>query len=165
VTAPPRVLIADATPATHATLEPLLRRAGWSVFGVTSSVEVLRAVRDHEVGIVLIDPELPGAGVSGVDVVRTLRSATRYRELPVLFLLHDGQKVPADAPPAEGALALDRLSEETLLGTILAALEVRQAAPAIVREIALRVVPEVAERLIREEIERLRAEHGLEGSA
>lgn len=164
MTATPRVLIADATPATHATLEPLLRRAGWSVLGVTSSVEVLRAVRDHEVGILLIDPELPGAGVSGVDVVRTLRSATRYRELPVLFLLHDGQKVPADAP-AEGALALDRLSQETLLGTILAALEVRQAAPAIVREIALRVVPEIAERLIRKEIERLRAEHGLEGSA
>jgi len=115
------------------------------------------------VGIVLIDPGLPGAGVFGVDGVRTLRSATRYRELPVLFLLHDGQNVPADAP-AEGALALDRPSEETLLGTILAALEVRQAAPAIVREIALRLVPEIAERLIREEIERLRAEHGLEGS-
>jgi DNA-binding response OmpR family regulator len=76
-------------------LEPPLRRAGWNVVTVASSFEVLRAVRDHDVGILLIDPELPGAGVSGVDVVRTLKSAARFRQLPVFFLLRSGQGPPA----------------------------------------------------------------------
>jgi len=81
--AAPSVLIADGTPASRMRLEPPLRRAGWNVVTVASSFEVLRAVRDHDVGILLIDPELPGAGVSGVDVVRTLKSAARFRQLPV----------------------------------------------------------------------------------
>lgn len=161
MSAAPRVLIADATPATHSTLEPLLRRAGWTVLTVASSVEVLRAVRDHAVDVVLIDPELPGVGVSGIDVVRTLKGATRFRHLPVLFLLRDGRTVPAGVP-CEGSLALDRLSEEEIREAILGAL-VHGAVPDIVREIAAKVVPEIAERLIREEIERLRSEHGLGG--
>ena len=40
MSAAPRVLIADGRPATHAILEPLLRRAGWTVLTVASSVEV-----------------------------------------------------------------------------------------------------------------------------
>ena len=60
---PPRVLIADGAPASRTLLEPPLRRAGWSVITVASSFEVLRAVRDHDISVVLIDPELPGAGV------------------------------------------------------------------------------------------------------
>ena len=161
MSAAPRVLIADATPAGRGILEPLLQRAGWTVLTVTSSVDVLRTVRDHPVDVLVIDPELPGAGVSGVDVVRTLNSSTRFRSLPVLFLLHADRSVPDDVP-AEGTLALDRLSEQELLAKILDVL-VRDAVPEIVREVALKVVPEIAERLIREEITRLRSEHGLGG--
>ncbi len=161
MSAAPRVLIADATPAARGTLERLLQRAGWTVVTVTSSVEVLRTIRDHPVDVLLIDPELPGAGVSGIDVVRTLNSSTRFRSLPVLFLLRADRSVPGDVP-AEGTLELDRLSEQELLAKILDVL-VRAAVPEIVREVALKVVPEIAERLIREEIARLRSEHGLGG--
>ncbi len=190
---PPRVLIADGTPASRAQLEAPLRQAGWTVLTVGSSFEVLRAMRDHDdVSVVLIDPDLPGAGVSGVDVVRTLKAAPRFRQVPVFFLLRDGQSAPADVP-VDGALELDRLNGPALLDAIRTALrahgldfageetvrdaaeraaeaavahicedEVRSAVERIVREVAREVVPPIAERLIRNEIQRLRREHGFE---
>jgi hypothetical protein len=142
--------------------------------------------------VVLIDPDLPGAGVSGVDVVRTLKAAPRFRQVPVFFLLRDGQSAPTDVP-VDGALQLDQLSGAALLEAIRAALrahgfdhtgegaareaavrpaetavarygedEVRAVVERIVREVAREVVPPIAERLIREEIQRLRREHGFE---
>ena len=188
-TGPPRVLIADGAPASRAQLEAPLRQAGWNVLAVGSSFEVLRAVRDHDdVSVVLIDPDLPGPGVSGVDVVRTLKAAPRFRQVPVFFLLRKGQSAPADVP-VDGALELDQLSGAVLLDAIRTALRAhgfghslegrgREAAAAtadpliarfdqddverIVREVARAVVPQIAERLIREEIQRLRREHGFE---
>ena len=190
---PPRVLIADGAPASRAQLEGPLRQAGWNVLAVGSSFEVLRAVRDHDdVSVVLIDPDLPGPGVSGVDVVRTLKAAPRFRQVPVFFLLRNGQSAPAGVP-IDGALELEQLSGAALLDTIRTALrahgfgyagegtvreaaaraaeaavtrsceeEVRAAVERIVREVARDVVPGIAERLIREEIQRLRREHGFE---
>jgi len=155
----PQVLIADARPSTRATLEPLLRRAGWAVLAVSSCVEVLRAIRDHPVDVLLIDPELPGAGLSGVDVVRTLGASTRWRSFPVLFLVHGDRASPSDAA-AIGTLDLDRLGAHEVLAKILDVL-VRAVVPEMVREIAQKVVPDIAERVIREEIARLRREHGL----
>jgi CheY-like chemotaxis protein len=192
-TGPPRVLIADGAPASRAQLETPLRQAGWNVLAVGSSFEVLRAVRDHDdVSVVLIDPDLPGAGVSGVDVVRTLKAAPRFRQVLVFFLLRDGQSAPTDVP-VDGALQLDQLSGAALLEAIRAALrahgfdhtgegaareaavrpaetavarygedEVRAVVERIVREVAREVVPPIAERLIREEIQRLRREHGFQ---
>ena len=190
---PPRVLIADGASASRAQLEAPLRQAGWNVLAVGSSFEVLRAVRDHDdVSVVLIDPDLPGAGVSGVDVVRTLKAAPHFRQVSVFFLLRDGQSAPADVP-VDGALELDQLSGTALLEAIRTALrshgfgdpgegaareaavraaetsvaragddEVRAAVERIVREVAREVVPPIAERLIRDEIRRLRREHGFE---
>ena len=122
MSAGPRVLIADGTQATLRALEPVLRRAGWDVLGVTGSADVLRAVRDHEVDVVLIDPDLPGAGASALDVVRTLKSATRFRELPMFWLLRDARAAPRDVR-ADGELAVDRLGDEALLQTLNSALE------------------------------------------
>lgn len=181
-----RVLIADATAAGRDVLEPPLRRAGWKVVTVASSGDVLRAVRDHAVQILLIDPALPGAGVSGADVVRTLKAATRYRDLPVLLVLHRNQGKPPGVA-ADGAVELERLTDAALLAALERVLgpvaadggaerdaavrravapvldaEVRAAVEAAVRAVAREVVPPIAERLIREEIERLRREHGLD---
>ena len=139
--AAPSVLIADGTPASRMRLEPPLRRAGWNVVTVASSFEILRAVRDHDVGILLIDPELPGAGVSGVDVVRTLKRAARFRQLPVFFLLRSGQGPPAGVM----ADALDGATREVAA---------RAAETAVARDGADEV---------RAAVERiLRQEHGLE---
>jgi len=186
---PPRVLVADGAPASLAQVEAPLRRAGWNVLAVGSTSEVLRAVRDHDdVSVVLIDPDLPGNGVSGVDVVRALKAAPRFRPVPVFFLLRDGQSAPVGVP-ADGVFELDQLDGAALLDAIQTALRAqglgysldgRSHEPAaattdpvvasfgqeeverIVREVARAVVPQIAERLIREEIQRLRREHGFE---
>jgi CheY-like chemotaxis protein len=115
------VLIAEGKGTARATLEPVLRGAGWNVLSVGSSIEVLRTLRDHDVNVLVIDPGLPGEGVSGVDVVRTLRSASRFRELPV-FLLLDGDEPPPAGVVATGTLVLGRMSEERILAALLGAL-------------------------------------------
>lgn len=119
---PPRVLIADRAPERHPTLEPALRRAGWSVLTVRSSLDVLRTVRDAEVSLLLIDPGLPGAGVTGVDVVRTLKSASRFRDLPVFFLLTAADS-PPPGMPAAGVLVPERMPDEALLTALVTALQ------------------------------------------
>ncbi|HBH03807.1 MAG TPA: hypothetical protein DDZ42_18145 [Candidatus Rokubacteria bacterium] len=123
----PRVLIADARAAARSVLEPLLRRDGLEVCAVASSFDVLRTLRDQPVSLILIDPELPGGGVSGVDVVRTLKGSTRFRRLPALFLLAGPQPVPAGL--ADGALSLDTMSDETLLAAVHGALGAPPAGP------------------------------------
>lgn len=119
--ATPRILVADRTASTRARLEPLLRTHGWDYVTVDSSFQVLRTVRDTDVDLVLIDPDLPGAGVSGVDVVKTLKNAVQFRRLPVLFLLH-GERAAPEGVPADGALAVDRVASEEValvMGRIL----------------------------------------------
>ena len=141
-----------------------------SAAAVASSFEVLRAVRDHDVGIPLIDPELPGAGVSGVDVVRTLKSAARFRELPVFFLLRSGQGPPAGVM-ADGALDLDQIGADALLETIRRVLlpesRTADALDGATREVAARAAETAVARdgadEVRAAVERiLRQEHGLE---
>lgn len=109
----PRILVADRAPSTRTRLELVLRDQGWDSVTVDSSFQVLRTVRDADVDLVLIDPDLPGAGVSGVDVVKTLKNALQFRRLPVLFLLH-GDRAAPEGVPAEGVLAIDRLGPEEL---------------------------------------------------
>ena len=123
----PRVLIADARATARSVLEPLLRRDGLEVCAVASSFDVLRALRDQPVSLLLIDPELPGGGVSGVDVVRTLKGSTRFCGLPALFLLAGAQPVPVGL--ADGALSLDTMSDEALLAAVHGALGAPPAEP------------------------------------
>ena len=152
---PPRVLIADGAPASRAQLEAPLRQAGWNVLAVGSSFEVLRAVRDHDdVSVVLIDPDLPGTGVSGVDVVRTLKAAPHFRQVPVFFLLRNGQRAPAGVP-IDGALELEQLSGAALLDTIRTALRAHglgDAGEGTGGEAAARAVEAAVTRACEEEV-------------
>jgi CheY-like chemotaxis protein len=114
---PRRLLLADATEASRATLASLAREDGWEIVAVDSGLQVLRALRAAKVDLVLIDPDLPGTGVTGADVARTLKGATEFRHLPVLFLLHGDRTVPADIP-VDGAIALDGSDPARVLATI-----------------------------------------------
>lgn len=104
---PRRLLLADTTPDSRAILEPLVKKERWELLSVESSFQVLRTVRDANVDLVLINPDLPGSGVTGADVAKTLKSATQFRHLPVLFLLRGDRAAPVGIP-ADGSIVLDR---------------------------------------------------------
>src|SRR5574337_1144993 len=118
---PRRVLLADTNPSSRTTLEPLVRAQGWEILSVESSFQVLRTVRDASVDIVLINPDLPGSGVTGADVAKTLKSATQFRHLPVLFLLHGGRAEPTGIP-VDGSIDVERSGPERISHTIKQAL-------------------------------------------
>jgi len=118
---PRRLLLADTTPDSRAILEPLVKKEGWEILCVESSFQVLRTVRDAHVDLVLINPDLPGSGVTGVDVAKTLKSATQFRHLPVLFLLRGDRAAPVGIP-ADGSIVLDRWGPARILHALKEAL-------------------------------------------
>ena len=126
---PRRLLLADTLPDSRAVLEPLVKNEGWELLSVESSFQVLRTVRDAHVDLVLINPDLPGSGVSGADVAKTLKSATQFRHLPVLFLLRGDRAAPVGIP-ADGSILLDRWSPARILHTLKEALGLAEPAAA-----------------------------------
>ena len=126
---PRRLLLADTTPDGRAILEPLVKNEGWELLSVESSFQVLRTVRDSNVDLVLINPDLPGTGVSGADVAKTLKSATQFRHLPVLFLLRGDRAAPVGIP-ADGSILLDRWGPARILHALKEALGLVEPAAA-----------------------------------
>src|SRR3990172_2016386 len=118
---PRRLLLADTTPDSRAILEPLVKNEGGELLCVESSFQVLRTVRDAHVDLVLINPDLPGSGVTGADVAKTLKSATQFRHLPVLFLLRGDRAAPVGIP-ADGSVLLDRWGPARILHALKQAL-------------------------------------------
>ena len=126
---PRRLLLADTTPDSRAVLEPLVKNEGWELLSVESSFQVLRTVRDANVDLVLINPDLPGSGVTGADVAKTLKSATQFRHLPVLFLLRGDRAAPVGIP-ADGSIVLDRWGPARILHALKQALGLVEPAAA-----------------------------------
>ena len=126
---PRRLLLADTMPDSRAILEPLVKNEGWELLSVESSFQVLRTVRDAHVDLVLINPDLPGTGVSGADVAKTLKSATQFRHLPVLFLLRGDRAAPTGIP-ADGSILLDRWGPARILHALKEALGLAEPAAA-----------------------------------
>ena len=160
---PRRLLLADTTPDSRAILEPLVKNEGWELLSVESSFQVLRTVRDAHVDLVLINPDLPGTGVSGADVAKTLKSATQFRHLPVLFLLRGDRAAPTGIP-ADGSILLDRWGPARILHALKEALGmVEPAAPGAWAESPPRAEgpimpsPESVVRALADLIERLTA--------
>ena len=98
--------VADTVVTTRTVLEPLCERHGWELIAVESGFQVLRVVRDTAVDLVLINPHVQAAGVSGVDIARTIKASAQFRKIPVLFVLHAGTVVPAGAK-VDGEVEVD----------------------------------------------------------
>ena len=118
---PARILVADTVASARAVLEPLCERQGWELTVVESGFQALRVVRDTDVDVVLINPQLQAAGVSGADIARTIKSAAQFRKLPVLFLLHEGGAVPEGAK-VDGAVEVDAWTAARLVEALTAAM-------------------------------------------
>ena len=116
-----RILVADAVAETRTILEPLCERHGWELVAIESGFQVLRVVRDTNIDLVLINPYLQAAGVSGIDIARTIKAAAQFRKVPVLFLLHQGNAVPAGVK-VDGTVEVDAWPDARLESALSAAL-------------------------------------------
>jgi DNA-binding response OmpR family regulator len=116
-----RLVVADAVAHTRAILEPLCARQGWEVVFVESGFQALRIIRDSDVDLVLINPALHAAGVSGADIARTIKGAAQFRKLPLLFLLHPGETAPA-AVSVDGTVDVDPSQPARILNALNAAM-------------------------------------------
>jgi CheY-like chemotaxis protein len=113
-----RVLLGDTNPESRAVLEPLCAEQGWELLAVESSFQILRMIRDtSEIALVVVNPALPGSGVSGKDVARTIKTSSQFSALPVLFVLHEGQAMP-EGCAVNGAIEIDRSGPARLLAAM-----------------------------------------------
>ena len=83
------ILIAEDEPSILESLDFILRRAGWTISGVTDGEAALDAVRRLRPRMLVLDVMLPKR--SGFDVLRQLRADIETREMPVLILTAKGQ--------------------------------------------------------------------------
>ncbi len=83
------ILIAEDEPAILASLDFILRRAGWSIAAVTDGEAVLPAVRRQAPRMVVLDVMLPRR--SGFEVLKAIRADVAMQDLPVMILTAKGQ--------------------------------------------------------------------------
>ena len=84
VDAPATVLVIDDDADLRTIYAGALHRAGYAVVAAGSGEEGLALLSSAQVGLVLCDVAMPG--MSGYDVVRTLRAAAETATLPVLLI-------------------------------------------------------------------------------
>jgi EAL domain-containing protein (putative c-di-GMP-specific phosphodiesterase class I)/DNA-binding response OmpR family regulator len=86
--ASPTVLVIDDDPALREFYTTALRRAGFEVITAPDGATGLEILSAQAVGLVLCDVSMPG--MSGFDVVRTLRSSPDTATLPVILVTGRG---------------------------------------------------------------------------
>lgn len=88
--------------------ERALHRAGYQVFAAADGEQALRMARENHPDVILLDMLLPK--VSGLDVLRTLKSEAQTKGIPVIVLSSLTQANEAKLL-AEGAAAFVEKSE------------------------------------------------------
>jgi EAL domain-containing protein (putative c-di-GMP-specific phosphodiesterase class I)/DNA-binding response OmpR family regulator len=82
------VLVIDDDPDTRVLIVLALKRGGLDVIDAASGEAGLALLRDHDVGVIVCDLGMPG--MSGIDVVRSLRWDHRTATLPFLLMTGSG---------------------------------------------------------------------------
>jgi len=84
------ILVAEDEPAILESLDFILGRCGWTVNSVRDGEAALEAMRRSKPRLLLLDIMLPKR--SGLDVLKTIRSEPRLKDIPVLILTARGQQ-------------------------------------------------------------------------
>ena len=85
------VLIVDDYSLTREMVKAILRQQGFvNIISVENGEAALTAIREQKIGLVVCDWNMPG--VSGIQVLRTLRSDPKYVETPFLMLTAEAYK-------------------------------------------------------------------------
>lgn len=84
-----RVLVIEDEPNISTALSFILSRNGWQVDVSADGQSAIGTMRDDPPDLLILDLMLPG--ISGFDVLRSVREAEGTRDLPVLMLTAKGQ--------------------------------------------------------------------------
>ena len=115
----PRVLLVEDDPDLRAMVEVRLRRIGHLVLSVGSGREALEVLAGRGVPDVLVlDVLMPG--MSGLELLTTLRQDPAYAGLPAVFL--SGRILPSDIE-AGRALGATYLTKPVVITALAAAIE------------------------------------------
>lgn len=92
-----RVLVIEDEPNISEALRFILTRDGWRVEVSADGMAAMQGLQSNPPDVLILDLMLPG--VSGFDILKTLRGEAVTRDLPVLMLTAKGQS--ADRVEAE----------------------------------------------------------------
>ena len=87
------VLIVDDSAAIRKILQRVLRQAEMSigeVFEAGDGVEALASLKDHKVGLVLSDINMPN--MDGLQLLSQIRGSADWKNLPVLMITTEGSQ-------------------------------------------------------------------------
>ena len=79
-----KFLLVDDTEANLLALEQLLKRPGLELLKARSGPEALELLLAHEVGLALLDVQMPG--MDGFELARLMRGTDRTRLVPIIFV-------------------------------------------------------------------------------
>ncbi len=89
-----RVLVIEDEPNISEALRFILTRDGWRVDVSADGLTAMGAMQSDPPDLLILDLMLPG--VSGFDILKTLRGQAMTRDLPVLMLTAKGQSADRD---------------------------------------------------------------------
>lgn len=87
------VLIVDDSAAIRKILQRVLRQAEMSigeVFEAGDGVEALASLKDHKVGLILSDINMPN--MDGLQLLSQIRASAEWKNLPVLMITTEGSQ-------------------------------------------------------------------------
>lgn len=87
------VLIVDDSAAIRKILQRVLRQAEMSigeVFEAGDGVEALAALKDHKVGLILSDINMPN--MDGLQLLSQIRASAEWKNLPILMITTEGSQ-------------------------------------------------------------------------
>lgn len=87
------VLIVDDSAAIRKILQRVLRQAEMSigeVYEAGDGVEALASLKDHKVGLVLSDINMPN--MDGLQLLSQIRASAEWKNLPVLMITTEGSQ-------------------------------------------------------------------------
>lgn len=96
-----KVMVVDDEPNIVLSLEFLMQQAGFQVVTAATGEEALELINQTAPNLVLLDISLPG--ISGFEVLQSLRQQADFKNLPIIMLTAHGREAEKEKGLALGA--------------------------------------------------------------
>ncbi|WP_314435653.1 hybrid sensor histidine kinase/response regulator [Massilia timonae] len=88
---PSKILIVDDLPENLQALEALLRHDQRAIYQAGSGEQALALLLEHEFALAILDVQMPG--MDGFELAEVMRSTTRTRHIPIVFVSAAGREL------------------------------------------------------------------------